>query len=341
MKGYLKRNSAAYFHNAVKNAKSIAILTHTNPDGDALGSVTALKWYLAALGINSRIVVPNPYPKNLKFLDRDGDVIIHSWRREAAERTVKNADLIIALDFNQLKRIDDLEPLVRESAAKKILVDHHPLPEKEAFDFVISNTEVSSTCELLFWLIREIEEGSIERVPEIAAQSLYVGMMTDTNNFSNSVDAGTFLMSYELLQRGVDKETLQLKVFAGFSEERMRLMGHSLLNKMKLLPEYGAGYIVLTKDELDEFQFAEGDTEGFVNLPLNIYGITISALFTEKDEHIRVSLRSSENFSVNRFSSNYFNGGGHERAAGGRLFIPVSEVGEYFEESLRKELEAD
>ncbi|MDD2491551.1 MAG: bifunctional oligoribonuclease/PAP phosphatase NrnA [Bacteroidales bacterium] len=341
MKGYLKRNSADNFKKVVNSATSVVILTHTNPDGDALGSVIALKSYLSTLGVRSRIVVPNPYPKNLKFLDSDGDVIIYSWKKESAERVIKSADLIIALDFNQLKRIDDLEPLVRNSSAKKILIDHHPLPEKEAFDLVISNTEVSSTCELLFWLIREMEDGSINRIPDISAQSLYVGMMTDTNNFSNSVEAGTFLMSYELLLHGVDKETLQLKVFAGFTEERMRLMGHSLLNKMKILPELGAGYIILTKSELDEFKFLEGDSEGFVNMPLNIYGITISALFTEKDEHIRVSLRSSDDFSVNQFSRKYFNGAGHERAAGGRLYIPVEEVGEYFEESLRKELEAN
>ena len=127
MKGYLKRNSAAYFHNAVKNAKSIAILTHTNPDGDALGSVTALKWYLAALGINSRIVVPNPYPKNLKFLDRDGDVIIHSWRREAAERTVINADLIIALAAIALGFLRDLSKFISVS----LMVTAFSLPEEE------------------------------------------------------------------------------------------------------------------------------------------------------------------------------------------------------------------
>ena len=341
MKGYLKRNSAIDFLNAVKVASSVAIVTHTNPDGDALGSVIALKSYLSYKGFRSRIVVPNPYPKNLKFLDRESEVVIHSWRKDTAERVMKSADLIIALDFNQLKRIDDLEPLVRNSHAKKILVDHHPQPEKEAFDIVVSNTEVSSTCELLFWLIREMEGGSIGAIPDISAQSLYVGMMTDTNNFSNSVEAGTFLMSYELLLHGVDKETLQLKVFAGFTEERMRLMGHSLLNKMKILPELGAGYIVLTKDELERFRFVEGDTEGFVNMPLNIYGVTISALFTEKEEHVRVSLRSSDSFSVNQFSRKYFNGAGHERAAGGRLYMPVEEVGNYFEESLRKELEAN
>ncbi|OJV19583.1 MAG: hypothetical protein BGO30_06860 [Bacteroidetes bacterium 41-46] len=339
MKGYLKRNSADDFKRAVNSSSNIVIVTHTNPDGDALGSVVALSSYLARQGKTTTIVIPNPYPKNLKFLDPRGDVLIHTRRRVAAERAIKFADLLIALDFNQLKRIDELEPIVRASASKKILVDHHPQPEMEAFDLVISNTEVSSTCELLFWLIREIEGGSVSSIPDISAQSLYVGMMTDTNNFSNSVEAGTFLMSYELLLHGVDKETLQLKVFAGFTEERMRLMGHSLLNKMKILPELGAGYIVLTKEELERYKFAEGDTEGFVNMPLNIFGITISALFTEKEEHIRVSLRSSDNFSVNQFSRRYFNGAGHERAAGGRLFMAVEDVGKYFEESLRKELE--
>jgi bifunctional oligoribonuclease and PAP phosphatase NrnA len=337
MTGYLKRNSAEEFREAVDKAKLIVILTHTNPDGDALGSVTAMSSYLKFRGKACRVVVPNPFPKNLAFMDKDRKILINNRHTDAVKDVFSRADLLIALDFNQLKRVDDVEPLIRNSNASKVLIDHHPDPENSAFDLVISNTEVSSTAELLFWLIRTLEGGSVKNLPAECAQALYVGMMTDTNNFANSVAAGTFKMSYELLDMGVDKETLQLKVFGGFSEGRMRLLGHSLLNKMKILHEFGAGYIILTREELEKFSFSEGDTEGFVNMPLNINGITVSALFTEKDGHIRVSLRSANGFSVNRFSRKYFNGAGHERAAGGKLFIPVGEVGEYFEKCLALE----
>lgn len=337
MEGYLKQKQTKAFKEAVDKAEQVVILTHTNPDGDAIGSVTALSSYLKSRGKACKIVVPNPFPKNLAFMDRGKTILINSRHKEAVKRVFEESGLIIALDFNQLKRIDEVEAYVRASSLTKILVDHHPQPELAAFDIVISNTEVSSTSELIFWLIRELEGGDIKNIPAECAQSLYVGMMTDTNNFANSVAAGTFKMSYELMEHGIDKETLQLKVFGGFSEGRMRLLGHSLLNKMKILNEFGAGYIILTKEDLENFGFSEGDTEGFVNMPLNINGITVSALFTEKDGHIRVSLRSANGFSVNKFSRKYFNGAGHERAAGGKLFIPVGEVGEYFEKCLALE----
>lgn len=337
MKGYIKRKQAVEFREAAERAKLIVILTHTNPDGDAVGSVTALSSYLKSRGKACKVVVPNPFPKNLAFMDKGRKILINSRQKESVQAVFSEADLIIALDFNQLKRVDEVEAYIRNSSAAKILADHHPQPETSAFDLVISNTEVSSTSELIFWLIRTLEGGNIRNIPADCAQSLYVGMMTDTNNFANSVAAGTFKMSYELMEHGIDKETLQLKVFGGFSEGRMRLLGHSLLNKMKILNEFGAGYIILTKEDLEKFGFSEGDTEGFVNMPLNINGITVSALFTEKDGHIRVSLRSANGFSVNKFSRKYFNGAGHERAAGGKLFIPVGEVGAYFEKCLALE----
>jgi phosphoesterase RecJ-like protein len=169
--------------------------------------------------------------------------------------------------------------------------------------------------------------------PDVA-RSLYVGMMTDTNNFSNSVNSGTFVMASKLMEAGIDKDMLQHLVFGGFSESRMRLLGHMLLNKMVIISKFGAGYITLSLQEQNQYNFSEGDSEGFVNLPLNIKGVNISALFTEKEDHIRVSLRSTNDFSVNRLSRMYFNGGGHERAAGGKLYIPFSEVSEYFEKAL-------
>jgi len=335
MKSYFDDEIVNDILKAVDLAKNIVIITHSNPDGDAIGSVTAFEGYLSSKGKESIIVVPNQYPDYLSFLDKGKKIHIDEENPGKTKLYMDRADLIVALDFNQLKRVDDLEIHVRDSKAVKILIDHHPGPESEAFNFVVSTTEVSSTCELLYWLIKKMDHGSKSAMPYIVAKSLYVGMMTDTNNFSNSVHSSTFRMAYDLLEAGVDKETLQLKVFGGFSEERMRLMGHALLNKMIILKEYGAGFIILTKEELDQFGYCEGDTEGFVNMPLNIKGVTISALFSEKEDHIRVSLRSSDDFSVNKFSKKYFNGAGHERAAGGKLYIPVGEVPQYFEKSLK------
>lgn len=326
------------FLERIKCSSDILLISHSNPDGDAIGSVTGLKNFLKSRGINSVIVVPNTYPDYLSFLDEDKEIVVYSLERDRAIELADKADLIIALDFNQLSRVDELEKHVLDSEAFKILIDHHPMPDTETFDLVISDTEVSSTAELLFWLLLSVQknEGKSEMLSQETAKSLYVGMMTDTNNFSNSVSSGTFMMASILLESGVDKDMLQHLVFGGFSEERMRLLGHMLLNKMVILDRFGAGYITLSLEEQKRYNFSEGDAEGFVNLPLNIKGVNISALFTQKDDHVRVSLRSTNDFSVNRLSRMHFNGGGHERAAGGKLFIPFDQVSDYFESKLEE-----
>ncbi|MEN6618940.1 MAG: bifunctional oligoribonuclease/PAP phosphatase NrnA [Rikenellaceae bacterium] len=326
--------------NLTSSARQILIICHTNPDGDAMGSVTAMKHFLSSKKISSQIAVPNNYPDYLGFLDSDKKIMIYKNERDAVENYLSVCDLIIALDFNQLKRVDEMEKSIRSSKAKKILIDHHPSPEKAPFDLVISTTETSSTCELLYWLLISAKEFMNGKEPEKlnmeTASSLYVGLMTDTNNFSNSVFSTTFQMASNLLSLGIDKEMLQHHVFGGFTESRMRLLGYLLQKKMIILPEFGAGYIILTKEEQGEFDFNEGDSEGFVNMPLNIRGVTISALFTESEDNIRVSLRSIDDFSVNNMARRFFNGGGHERAAGGKLFIPIGKVPEYFEKCLKK-----
>ncbi len=306
-----------------------------NPDGDAVGAASAIRNYLNSLAISSIVIFPDRYPDYLSFLDdKDPFRIFKESRRESIE-LIESADLLISVDFNKLDRVDEIQNHILASGAQKVLIDHHPQPERESFSLVMSETEVSSTCELIYWILKELEEVN-GKISQDVAGSLYTGLMTDTNNFSNSVSASSFLMASDLLEIGVDKELLQHTVFGGFSYSRMRLMGHVLLNKMVIIPEYGAGYIVLTKQELDSFEYKEGDTEGFVNMPLNIKGVNIAALFTETDSHIRVSLRSSDDFSVNRFSLLHFNGGGHERAAGGKIFIPVEETGEYFRQTLEE-----
>lgn len=343
MTNYFQKELIEGLWRLISSGRKILIISHTNPDGDAMGSVTAMKHFLLSKKKESVIAIPNNYPEYLGFLDPDKKILIYKKDGAAIDEYLSGCDLIIALDFNQLKRVDELEHSIRKSKAKKILIDHHPSPEEAFFDLVVSTTETSSTCELLYWLMISIEEllnsDKPANLSSATADSLYVGLMTDTNNFSNSVLSGTFRMASDLLSLGVDRERLQHNVFGGFTESRMRLLGYLLQNKMVILPEYGAGYIILTKEEQREFDFNEGDSEGFVNMPLNIRGVNISALFTESEDNIRVSLRSIDDFSVNQMARNFFNGGGHERAAGGKLFIPIDKVPEYYKVSLRKSFE--
>lgn len=322
-----------HFLKSIEKGGEVVIITHHNPDGDAVGSVTAMTQFLEERGIESTIIFPNQPPEYLQFLTEGKRSLIYNRESRAAQKRIEEAAIVIALDLNRLSRIDMMESSIRGAKGYKMVIDHHPSPEREEFDLVISHIDSSSTCELLYWfflsLFKEGESLSLE-----LATALYVGMMTDTNNFANSVSESTFIMASELLKLGVDKESLESRVFSSFREERMRLMGHLLANKMVVLKEHSAAYIVLTLEDKESFDYLDGDSEGFVNLPLKIEGINISALFTENEEEIRASFRSNNNFSVNRFSQRFFNGGGHERAAGGKIKIKVKRVGQYFLKSL-------
>lgn len=321
----------------ISRSEDIVIVGHFNPDGDSVGSVTGMHYYLQAMDKSSKVLLPSKYPDYLAFLDVNEDYLVYTDNPEKVCDSMVSADLIICLDFNNLGRTERLKDLIAQSAATKILIDHHPSPEVESFDHVCSTVNTSSTCELLFYLLMETElvQGDIEKLPYLCAQALATGMLTDTNNFKNSAISSTYNMASLLLKRGVSLDDLGKRVFGSYSESRMRLMGEMLRNQMVVLKDLNAAYMVLSKKIQKEYNYLQGDSEGFVNLPLLIEGIEVSALFTEGDDFIRVSLRSQGEVSVNLLSKGYFNGGGHERASGGRLYIPVEEVPEYFENSLR------
>ena len=319
----------------ITRAEDIVLVGHINPDGDSIGSLMGMKGYLETMGKNVTPIVPNPYPEFLGFLDPQKEVLAYTEMPEKIVSKVGAAQLVICMDFNSLKRIDNLGDVISNARAVKALIDHHPQPDT-IFNIVYSYPQMSSTCELAFWIIQDMIEIHGNTLPHHSAVALYTGMMTDTNNFGNSVLPSTFKMAAGLMEAGVDKEWVQKMVFGGFSEERMRLMGYMLHENMKIIPEHNAAIMVLTKATKEKYNFSDGDSEGFVNLALNIKSIKVSALFTEGDEFLRVSLRSKDDFSVNRLSRAFFNGGGHERAAGGRLYIPANEVEEYFKNSLQE-----
>ena len=326
------------FAQLLQNSENIVLVGHVNPDGDSIGSLMGVKGYLNGIGKSAVPVVPNPYPEFLKFLDLQNEVLPYTECPVEVSMAVEKADLIICLDFNSLKRIDALGDVIAAAKGEKVLVDHHPQPDT-IFSLVYSYPELSSTCEVVYWFVNALVPYAGGRIDMESAVPLYTGMMTDTNNFSNSVLPSTFRMAAGLMDIGVDKEWVQKMVFGGYSESRMRLMGHMLGENMKIIPEYNAAVMVLTRAMKEQFNFTDGDSEGFVNLALNIKNVRVSGFFTEGEEFVRVSLRSKDDFSVNRLARGYFNGGGHERAAGGRLYIPIGEVEEYFVKSLGEFIE--
>ena len=323
-----------------KSSRAVTI-SHFRPDGDAAGSLMACTRYLRGRGLDVTPVLPCPLADYLKFIAPPGSGLIDYETSPAeVDAAIAGADLIVCLDFNRLSRTEYLENQILSAAGAKVLIDHHVEPDTDRFDVVYSSTEVSSACELLYRVLMGMPEigGNVSNLSLEVAENLYTGMMTDTNNFANSVSPSTFVMAASLLERGVDKNALQFKVLNNHTEPRMRLMGHLLKDKMTLLPRFGAAYMVLTAEEKEMYSFRPGDAEGFVNLPLTIAGVNISAFFTEcrEEGYVRVSLRSRPGTDVNALARGWYNGGGHINAAGGRIAMPSEEIPAYLLKSLEE-----
>lgn len=325
----------------IGNSHHFTIVSHMKPDGDAIGSSIAMFHFLGQCGkMNRTIVLSDPLPHYLEFLTegmKKDDIIIYSSDASAAENAILSCEVIICLDFNSFHRTDKLENSLRKSPAIKILIDHHLNPDKESFDLVFSETEVSSASEFLYHILMStpLISGKAENLDTRAARALMTGMTTDTNNFSNSTFPSTLEMASSLLKAGVDRDNIISNLYNRYSENRLRLMGHMMKNLLTIT-EDGVAYIVLDSYTQKEYDIEEGDTEGFVNMPLSIEKVRMSFLLKEDNDRIRVSIRSKKGTSANQCARLYFNGGGHENAAGGRLHIgqevnSIAESGKYIE----------
>ena len=332
--------------NLTEKASKIAVITHMKPDGDAMGSSLAMYRFLKSFITGEvRIVLNDRYPASLSFMvnpEEAEDILIHKENSQDASRYIAEADLIICLDFNGFHRTENLEPLLLETNCTKILIDHHLFPDSQHFDLIFSTSEISSASELLFHILKAMPQcsGKAYNLPLKAAEALMTGMTTDTNNFNNSVYPSTFNMASELIAMGVDRDRILFNLFNQFGENRLRLLGEMLKDLLTITSD-GVAYMVLDKETLERYHVEEGDTEGFVNMPLSIKNVRMSLVLKEDGERVRVSIRSKKGTSANRCARSHFNGGGHENAAGGRLYIPqdisnIAEAGKYTEEHTHK-----
>jgi phosphoesterase RecJ-like protein len=316
----------------VLNSDKIVIVTHLAPDGDALGSSLGLYHFMMELGKKVQVIVPNDYPAFLHWMPGTKSVTNAEWHGRNADLAIAAADLIFCLDFNTPKRISQLENPVRQSKAKKILIDHHLSPA-DFCDVTISHPEISSTSELIFRFICRM--GMFEYVNQPCAECIYTGMMTDTGAFTyNSSSYAIYYIIGELLQKGIDKDAIYSKVYNQYSEGRVRMQGYILYEKMKIFDEYKTSLITLSEREHLKFNAERGDTEGFVNIPLSMEKIVFSAFIREDKDIIRISLRSKGMFPTNRFAAEVYGGGGHQNASGGEFSGTLEEAVEKFEAAL-------
>ena len=317
----------------LNNKDNIVIFTHRNPDGDALGSALGLFHFLRSINKNVKVISPNAYPDFLHWLPGDSEVIEYNKQKPLAKSLIAGAEILFHLDFNSLSRIREMERAVLgNQRAVKIMVDHHPDPDTFA-DIQISDTRVSSTAELVYYLIKSLDKDSL-RSKDIC-ECLFTGIMTDTGCFSfNSSLPSTYEVVAHLLHSGMNKDRIFDMVYNNFTASRMKLLGFSLDQKMKVLPEYHTAYISLTREEMKRYEFQPGDTEGFVNYPLSIKGIKFSVLFLEKDKFVKISLRSRGEFPVNQLANKHFSGGGHKNASGGECKLSLADTLKKFENLL-------
>ena len=317
-------------------ARRIVIVSHTNPDGDAVGSSLAWRDVLVRMGHRVTCVVPNRYPYFLDWMTGiDGIVTFKTDEKGVAASAIAEADIIFCLDFNAVSRLEILsDTLAGNTAAKRVLIDHHLSPDPD-FDLMFSYPDSSSTCFVVYALIEKMFGTQI--ITPAMAEALYVGMMTDTGNFSFSYLTPALYRALAVLaETGIDIPRIHNNVYNAYTEGRARLFGYAIDRKMKLLEEGTVAYMSLLESEMRRFQFQQGDSEGFVNYALTIKKVKMSAMFLAHRKFIRISLRSRGDVDVNLFARRYFNGGGHKNAAGGKSFLTMQETIDHYVRSVRE-----
>lgn len=295
----------------------IVIIPHKNPDGDAIGSTLGLWHYLNIRGIIATIIVPNDYPKFLKWMPGNEHILNFERHNSQAKEKLAEATLIFTLDFNHLGRTGQMEAILKSSYAKFIMIDHHQAPSDYA-EVTYSDVSKSSTCEMVYEFIGYL--GDVDKISADIANCLYSGILTDTGSFKfSSTTSRTHIIVADLIDKGAQNTEIYRQIYDTNSPSRLHLLGCALKN-MVILEEYSTAYITLTQEELDIYEYNKGDTEGFVNYGLTLDGIIFAVIFIENKEEgiIKISFRSIGDFSVNEFARTHFQGGGHTNAAGGK-----------------------
>lgn len=307
---------------------NVVICTHVNPDGDAIGSSLALKHYLERKGKQATVVVPNIFPDFLKWLSGADSILIYTKQQEQVKAVVEAADLVIVCDLNQPNRLAGLEETIMASKAPRILIDHHLDPDTNFCQEIVSHPEMCAAAEVICHMLSGW--GELDSISFEEATCLYCAMMCDTGAFSfNSNRPIIYEYISRLLAHGIDKDEIYRNVFWTASEGRLRLQGYLLYVNMKVLHNRNAAIITLTNEERRRFKVKNGDTEGIVNIPLQMLGTKLSIFINEDTEHpgtMKLSLRSVGDFPCDQMASRFFGGGGHKNASGGKLQCTMEEA---------------
>lgn len=306
--------------------QNVVIIPHRNPDGDAIGSSLSLFHFLKEKH-DVTVVAPNDYPNFLKWLPGNDKVRFFDKQNNQSKKVLDKATLIFLLDFNTMHRIgEDMQKRVEEFKGTFVMIDHHQQPDNSITNYIYSDPTICSTSQMIYHFIDKLGETS--KIDADMSTCMYVGIMTDTGSFRfPSTTSTTHRIIADLIDRGANNAQIHNNVYDTNSYSRLQLLGRALSN-LKVETDYKTAYITLSQEELDQFNFQKGDTEGVVNYALSLENIIFAAIFIEDVEQqiIKISFRSKGAFSVNQFARNHFNGGGHDNAAGGRSEVSLEET---------------
>ena len=308
----------------LRSAQKVVLCCHVRPDGDAIGSTLGWLHMLTAMGKSVRVVTPDQPPRSLSFLPGYADIVPYSRYGDFARELFAGADLVICCDFNTPSRLSELEPLFSTCKARKVLIDHHERPQHFC-DLQFSWPDMSSTCELVFRIMAAL--GWYDELNLDAATCLTTGIITDTRNLSVNVQhLDLYEIMVALLRKGVNKRLILREALETKSEDAVKLTSFALYERLKVIAKHHAAIVYLKKEDLARFNYEKGDTEGLVNMALELRGVVYSAFLREDDKSIRLSMRSIGNFPVSRICSEHFGGGGHLQAAGGDFHGTIEEA---------------
>ena len=316
--------------------KKITIIPHRNPDGDAMGSTLGLYHFLEQQNHEVIVMSPNEFPDFLAWLPSSEKVLIFEKNKENCTEILNQSDLIFTLDFNALHRTGEMMQATLETLDKTfVMIDHHEFPDSFA-KYTFSDTKYGSTCEMVYYFIHQLKQENL--INKTVATCIYTGIVTDSGSFRfPKTTSTTHRVVADLIDKGVENSAIHNQLFDKSSYSRLQLLGRALQN-MKLMTDYKTSYITLSQQELDTYNFQKGDTEGIVNYGLSIDGIDFTAIFIENTAEgiIKISFRSQGSFDVNQFSRNYFGGGGHINAAGGKSDKSMQETIADFERIVKE-----
>lgn len=315
--------------------RRVVITTHQKPDADAMGSSLAMRHFLSQFGHNVSIISPTNWAGWVNWMPGTKDVLDYEKEKQKAEAILDNAEWLFCLDFNIFHRTKTMTEKLKELTCTKILIDHHQEPDVDSFDYGISNTAKSSTCEMVYDLI--VDSGHGDKINEEIGECIYAGVVGDTGSFRfSSAHAGVHSLVADLKSRGLNHGKIHEGLFDNFLENRLRFIGHVLLHRMEIFYEFNTALIAIPKSDILKYHIKTGDTEGLVNFPQSIQGIKLVALVIDRDEERKWSFRSKGEFDCNTFARKYFEGGGHYNAAGGRSSDSLEQTVEKFKLAMKE-----